>query len=326
MSTLWVDVLVVAVVLWYAYAGYRVGFMRSFFDLLGTVLVLILAFKAYPVVAHFLTARYQVFRSFANMIGFLTLFLFGQLIYFGFLCIICDRLVIAARRSRWAWTDKILGLIPGLVSGLVLTTLFLSVLVALPLTAGIKSDISNSWLGGPLFASSGFLAPYIEQTLGQPANDLLAFLTPRPQEPLTENLELPEVEASELSVDAEVERRMLSLVNQARRERGLRRLVRDALLTSAAREHSREMWELGYFAHDSPVSGRVVQRLLRAGADFTVAGENIALAADVFIAHRGLMNSSGHRANILDPNFRRIGIGVVSAGVYGEMFTQDFTN
>jgi len=43
-------------------------------------------------------------------------------------------------------------------------------------------------------------------------------------------------------------------------------------------------------------------------------------------AHNGLMNSEGHRANILEPEFRKIGIGVIDNGVYGKMFVQVFTD
>jgi len=41
---------------------------------------------------------------------------------------------------------------------------------------------------------------------------------------------------------------------------------------------------------------------------------------------QGLMNSPGHRANILNPNFHKIGIGVIDGGIYGKMYTQEFTN
>ena len=51
-----------------------------------------------------------------------------------------------------------------------------------------------------------------------------------------------------------------------------------------------------------------------------------ALAPTVVIAHEGLMNSPGHRANILNPRFRRVGIGVADGGMHGKMFTQNFAD
>ena len=59
---------------------------------------------------------------------------------------------------------------------------------------------------------------------------------------------------------------------------------------------------------------------------FSAAGENLALAPNVSLAHQGLMNSPGHRANIMSGDFGKVGIGVVDGGIYGEMFVQEFTD
>jgi uncharacterized protein YkwD len=61
-----------------------------------------------------------------------------------------------------------------------------------------------------------------------------------------------------------------------------------------------------------------------AGVTYRYAGENLAGAPSVERAHSGLMNSPGHRANILNPNFTHIGIGALNVGPYGMMFTQMF--
>jgi uncharacterized protein YkwD len=59
---------------------------------------------------------------------------------------------------------------------------------------------------------------------------------------------------------------------------------------------------------------------------FLTAGENIALAQTLSVAHTGLMNSPGHRANILNPAYGRLGIGILDGGIYGLMITQNFRN
>jgi uncharacterized protein YkwD len=84
------------------------------------------------------------------------------------------------------------------------------------------------------------------------------------------------------------------------------------------------MFKLKYFAHQSPVSGSPFDRLKAAGVTYARAGENLAYAQSVSVAHRGLMQSQGHRENILRPEFTNIAIGVISAGPYGRMFTQLF--
>jgi uncharacterized protein YkwD len=57
-----------------------------------------------------------------------------------------------------------------------------------------------------------------------------------------------------------------------------------------------------------------------------VIGENLAYAPNLELAHTGLMNSEGHRANILSPDFNKVGIGIEDGGVYGLMVTQVFSN
>lgn len=324
MQGLWVDLIVVLIVGAYAYTGYKRHFVVALFELAGVVAVILFAFKTYPAAAFLARAWLGLFRSVANMAGFLAMLLIGQVTYYVIFCFICHRLERAASRSRWARIDTALGVLPGLALGVAIATIFVSVLVALPVNPRVRSDVTHSRLGGPLFASTGFLAPSIETTLGQPSDDLLAFLTPRPSDATAERLDIPDT--GTLTIDVEAEQTMLGMVNRARIDSGAELLVMDSGLRTAARAHSREMWQRKYFAHDSPYSGDLTERLLRSGARFTTAGENIALAPDVLVAFRGLMNSPGHRANILDPQFKRIGIGVVSAGILGEMFTQEFTD
>lgn len=117
---------------------------------------------------------------------------------------------------------------------------------------------------------------------------------------------------------------MLDLVNQERQKAGLKPLVADSRLVHLARLKSRDMVDKGYFSHNSPTYGSPFDMMKNAGVQYRYAGENIAGANTVARAHAALMNSSGHRANILNPNFTRIGIGVVSGGPYGKMFTQMF--
>jgi uncharacterized protein YkwD len=84
------------------------------------------------------------------------------------------------------------------------------------------------------------------------------------------------------------------------------------------------MFKLKYFSHESPNAGSAFDRLKAAGIGYSRAGENLAYAQSVAVAHRALMDSPGHRENILHPEFTRIGIGVINAGAYGRMVTQLF--
>jgi uncharacterized protein YkwD len=84
------------------------------------------------------------------------------------------------------------------------------------------------------------------------------------------------------------------------------------------------MFIRGYFSHYTPEGKDSFDRMRGAGIKFLQAGENLALAQTLSIAHQGLMNSPGHRENILRPMFGRIGIGVYDGGIRGLMISQEF--
>ncbi len=117
---------------------------------------------------------------------------------------------------------------------------------------------------------------------------------------------------------------MVALVNNERASRGLQPLQVDARLVKLAKMKSVDMIKNNYFGHTSPVYGSPYDMMKAEGITYRKAGENIAGAGTVAQAHTGLMNSAGHRANILDPAYTRIGIGIVKGGPYGYMFTQQF--
>lgn len=120
------------------------------------------------------------------------------------------------------------------------------------------------------------------------------------------------------------EQRMLDLVNLERARVGLAALQVDPTLVALARLKSEDMVARGYFGHMSPTYGSPFAMMDRAGVKYRYAGENLAGAPTVDIAHRALMNSPGHRANILSPNFTHVGIGIARGGPYGYMYTQMF--
>ena len=123
------------------------------------------------------------------------------------------------------------------------------------------------------------------------------------------------------------EERTLRLHNQERKSRGLRPLCVHPKLTKAARAHSADMIRKDYFGH-----GSVGRRLKHYGYNWRVYGENIAGGTGHYASpgntFRRWMNSSGHRANILNRRFREIGIGTATGNYKGRtgytMYTVDF--
>ena len=120
------------------------------------------------------------------------------------------------------------------------------------------------------------------------------------------------------------EKQMIDLVNKERTSRGLSALKVDMTLVKTARMKSNDMIAKNYFAHQSPTYGSPFDLMKSQGVTYRYAGENLAGAGSVESAHTNLMNSAGHRANILNVNYTHIGIGIVDGGRYGKMFTQHF--
>jgi uncharacterized protein YkwD len=119
---------------------------------------------------------------------------------------------------------------------------------------------------------------------------------------------------------------MLTLINKERAKEGLAPLKADPEQTVVGRAHSKDMFTRGYFAHVNPDGKNPFDRMKEANVKFHSAGENLALAQTLEIAHKNLMNSPGHRANIMNPAFGRVGIGILDGGFYGLMISQEFRN
>jgi uncharacterized protein YkwD len=111
-----------------------------------------------------------------------------------------------------------------------------------------------------------------------------------------------------------LEQQMAGLLNADRAAAGLPPLKFDARLADVARAHSTDMARSGYFSHTSPTTGDPQSRLNRAGIAWGAYAENIAFNSSVAAAQKSLMRSTGHRTNILNPQYDTLGIGIVPAG------------
>jgi uncharacterized protein YkwD len=220
--------------------------------------------------------------------------------------------------------NKVLGTLPGLASGLVAAAITASLLLTVPLPEGARESLRQSALANRLAGQTERLELALRSVFTDAvAQTLNRLMTPRPGS--DERVELPfKLEVKKTRPDLEAQ--MLVLVNRERAAAGLRPLAPDPEMTEVARRHSADMFARGYFAHVSPDGLDPFDRMRRSGVSFRAAGENLALAPTVRVAHTGLMNSPGHRANILRPAFGRLGIGIVDGGYRGIMVSQEFRN
>lgn len=131
------------------------------------------------------------------------------------------------------------------------------------------------------------------------------------------------------------EEQVLAIVNQRRAEgadcgvegsfASTHALAMDPALRCAARKHSADMAEREFFAHDNPSGEEPWDRIEAAGYAFQAAGENIAAGQiDAAMVMQGWMDSDGHCANIMNPDFTEIGVGFFPGGQFGTLWTQDF--
>ena len=124
---------------------------------------------------------------------------------------------------------------------------------------------------------------------------------------------IPQLDSSVASYEHEVVR----LVNEIRQQNGLKPLTENWELSRVARYKSQDMLDNRYFSHTSPTYGSPFQLIKAFGLSYRTAGENIAKGyASPQAVVNGWMNSSGHRANILNVSYTQIGIGYVAQGNY----------
>lgn len=116
--------------------------------------------------------------------------------------------------------------------------------------------------------------------------------------------------------------KVMALVNKERRARGLRSLAGSAKIAQVAYRHAKDMNNKNYFSHVS-LDGRTVgQRFKQGGVSYRVAGENIAKGQKTEQrVMAAWMNSPGHRKNILNPKYGKIGVARV-----GNIWVQNFSD
>lgn len=120
------------------------------------------------------------------------------------------------------------------------------------------------------------------------------------------------------------EKEVFNLINKQRTNNGLKALTMDIGAQKVARVKAQDMVDNNYFSHNSPTYGSPFDMLKSFKVSYKTAGENIAGNSTNSGAVNAWMNSSGHKANILNSSFNYTGIGVVSSKKYGKVFVQIF--
>ncbi|WP_407313685.1 CAP domain-containing protein [Desulfosporosinus sp. SB140] len=146
--------------------------------------------------------------------------------------------------------------------------------------------------------------------------------TPSTSTPPSASSSLPAIPAvTALTAD---EQQMVDMINQERIAAGVSPLKVDLRLVSVGQAKANDMKANNYFDHTSPTYGSPWAMMQQVGLTVGWAGENIAGNNSVAGAMAAFMQSPGHKANILDPRFTHVGIGIAYGSAYGNLYVQEF--
>ena len=320
MDLNFVDLLLVAVLLLGAASGWARGFLFSALDLLTLAASLGAGFAGYRELAGWLEKLAPSLGVWIAPLAFVGLFLLVHLVLGALVLRLAARL---PRGVHGHFLNRVAGLLPGSANGAIHAVVVAVLLLTLPLGPRMGGWAQDSVLAPRLAAPAEWVEARLAPVFDPALQRTLQALTVRPES--HERIALG-FRVAKAAARPELEERMLEMVNAERRAAGLKPVKADPELVLVARGHSQDMLARGYFAHVSPDGEDLGRRLRRAHLSYLSAGENLALAPTLHGAHKGLMHSPGHRANILRPQFGRLGVGVLDAGTHGLMVTQAYRN
>jgi uncharacterized protein YkwD/uncharacterized membrane protein required for colicin V production len=322
MQIAWVDVVFIGIFLYFAFRGWTQGIIYLSASFLAFALSLFLALRYAGAVSAFLNDTFGISSKWAVFIGFFLVAFAAEALISEFLSRVLQK---APARLVQGSVSKVIGLVVSIASGVFLVGLFLFFLLLVPVRGTIKDDIRSSFIAPKILSFIEFYTGPLPNILKESAKELTKFMTVKPNS--RESIELDvRVGEEDVATDYESEDQMAELVNMERQRAGAQILRVNQSMTDVARLYGKRMLLERFFSHYDVQGLDVSHRLEEAGVRFFIAGENLAYAPDLSTAYEGLMNSDGHRKNILDERFRRIGIGVIDAGVWGKMFVQVFAD
>lgn len=316
----WIDIVLIFIVLLSVMSGFQKGFVAGFLSLLTWLGSVLIGFFFYIHVAAFIETFTTALGVWTRPIAFLGTVVFASII----ISLITNRLLhLTPEHTHGDSINKFLGIFPGFVSGVINAIIVAALLMSLPLSETISNTARESRLTNYFVGPAEWLEAKIAPVFGDAVQRSMNRLMVKPESDETVKLHYT---VANPKVREDLEAKMLELVNAERAKEGLKPLVADPEMAVVARKHSRDMFAKGFFAHVNLDGKDPFGRMRQEGVRFLTAGENLALAQTLDLAHNGLMNSPGHRANILHKSFGRLGIGILDGGIYGLMVTQNFRN
>lgn len=315
-----VDLILGLIMLFAVWAGYTNGFITATADLIKWIGSIAAGFYFYQYAAELLEKLMPENAAWNLPLAFLVTIILVRIILSLLLNAFIWEIPAHVHESR---VNRLSGMLPGLINGLITATIIAVLLLAFPIWDGLSEQSRNSKLTQKLSYPAEWMQEKLSPVFNDAVDQTMTRLTVHPGS--DETVKLPYTSKTSM-VRPDLENEMLEMVNNERQKEGLKPLQPDPELQLVARNHSKDMLARGYFSHFTPERKDPFDRMKEAKVKYITAGENLALAQTLFIAHNGLMKSPGHRANILNAKYGRIGIGIQDAGIYGLMISQEFRN
>ncbi len=321
----WIDYLVFLGLILFMIEGYTVGFVAGMMDVIGFLLAFGVGLRIYRPLGDIILRYIPL----PQMVVYSVIFAFTAIfVELGFR-LLEEKLggklqkEVGTLSTGLIRTNKIFGIFTGFLAGFVLITFLLTIMVVFPVSSIIKQGVSSSTVGTLLVSKAQSAEGDLTRFFGGTSHDFLTFLTVEPDAKGTLPLTFKVANGTDMPI---IEDDMLASINAERAKVQLPPLSMDEQLRDVAKAYAQDMLSMGYFSHYSIGGKSPFDRLDDAGIQYDSAGENLAFSANMQLAMQGLMQSPGHKANILSPDFHKVGIGVIDAGSYGQMFVQEFTN
>ena len=315
-----IDGLLILIALLAIWSGYQRGFILGMINLVVWLGSLVIGFFCYHYIAQLVQHYWPGLGVWTLPLSFIVTIIGARIL----LALVFNTLLRQTpEEAHYSPVNHVLGIIPGFINGIIYATLVAALLLALPLFNSLSTKTRDSKIANKLAVQADWLDDKLSPIFGEAAKRTMNRMTVEPKS--NELVKLP-FKVTDAKVRPNLEAQMLDMVNEERRMQGVPPVKADPELTAVARAHSSDMFARGYFSHYTPEGKDPFDRMHAAGVRFLTAGENLALGQTLKICHEGLMNSPGHRANILNPAFGRLGIGILDGGVYGLMVSQEFRN
>jgi uncharacterized protein YkwD len=318
-----VNLAIVGAIIYAAFTGTKRGMVLIGLELLSFAVATGLAFSIYRPLGTFLKSSMHVTASLGNIAAFVLVWVFAEVT-----CALAIRFAVLPRLHRGiqlSRVNKAGGAVLNAFKTTAIIALALMIFAGLPLSPATKQPVTNSFMARHLLAASGPLPARFAAGIGHDLNDSLNFFTITSEPESEQRIDLS-FTTTDVQVDEEAEAAMLVLINRERLQHSLSPLTLNSKARDVARAYSKDMFARGYFSHVNPEGKNPFDRMKAGGVQYNAAGENLALAPTLTLAHEGLMKSPGHRANILSTNYKRVGIGIVDSAPHGLMITQNFTD